>query len=74
VFWSTCDDVQVELYGLAEAGSEVVYSNTAHMRGREGIEVSARSTFVYTIENGQITRFRLFQERPEALAAAGLEE
>jgi ketosteroid isomerase-like protein len=74
VFWSTFDDVQVELYGLAEAGSEVVYSNTAHMRGREGIEVSARSTFVYTIENGQITRFRMFQARAEALEAVGLAE
>jgi ketosteroid isomerase-like protein len=74
VFWSTFDDVHVELYGLAEAGSEVVYSNTAHMRGRDGIEVSARSTFVYTIENGQITRFRMFQERAEALEAAGLSE
>ena len=72
MFWSTFDDVQVELYGLAEAGSEVVYSNTAYMRGRDGIEVSARSTFVYTIENGQITRFRMFQERAEALEAVGL--
>src|SRR5437870_11818396 len=43
VFWSTFDDVQVETYGFAEAGSEVVVSNTAHMRGREGIEVTARS-------------------------------
>jgi len=72
VFWSTFDDVHVELYGLAEAGSEVVYSNTAHMRGRQGIEVTARSTFVWTVENGQITRFRMFQERAEALEAAGL--
>jgi ketosteroid isomerase-like protein len=74
VFWSTFDDVQVELYGLAEAGSEVVYSNTAHMRGRDGIEVSARSTFVYTVENGQITCHRMFQERDEALEAVGLSE
>ena len=74
VFWSTFDDVQVELYGLAEAGSEVVVSNTAHLRGREGIEVTARSTFVWTVENGQIARFRMFQERPEALEAAGLRE
>jgi hypothetical protein len=36
--------------------------------------VAARSTFVYTVENGQITRHRMFQERAEALAAAGLEE
>jgi ketosteroid isomerase-like protein len=74
VFWSTFDDVQVETYGIVDAGSEVVVSNTAHMRGREGIEVTARSTFVWTVENGQITRFRMFQERGEALEAAGLRE
>ena len=74
VFWSTFEDVQVETYDFTEAGSEVVYSNTAHMRGREGIKVSARSTFVSTVENGLITRFRMFQERAEALEAVGLRE
>ena len=44
------------------------------MRGRDGIEVSARSTFLYTVENGQITRLRMFQERDEALEASGLSE
>jgi ketosteroid isomerase-like protein len=72
VFWATFDDVQVETYDIVEAGSEVVVSNTAHIRGRQGIEVTAKSTFVYTIENGQITRFRMFQERAEALEAAGM--
>jgi ketosteroid isomerase-like protein len=51
-----------------------VISNTAHMRGRDGIQVSARSTLVYTVENGQITRLRMFQGRAEALEAAGLRE
>ena len=74
VFWSTFEDVQLENYGFAEAGSEVVYSQTAHMRGRDGIEVIARSTQVFTLENGQITRLRMFQERAEALEAAGLRE
>ena len=73
-FWSTFEDVQLELHGVAEAASEVVFSNTAHMRGREGIEVTARSTFVWTVENGEITRIRMFQEREEALEAAGLRE
>ena len=73
-FWSTFDDVQVEMHGFTEAGSEVVVSNTAHLRGRQGIEVIARSTFVFTVENGQITRFRMFQERTEALEAVGLSE
>jgi ketosteroid isomerase-like protein len=73
-FWSTFEDVQVEIHGFTEVGSEVVVPNTAHLRGREGIEVVARSAFVFTVENGQITRLRMFQERAEALEAAGLRE
>jgi SnoaL-like domain len=71
-FWSTFKDVQLEAHGFRQAGSEVVVPNTAHFRGREGIEVIARSAFVFTVENGQLTRLRMFQERAEALAAAGL--
>ena len=73
-FWSTFEDVQIEIHDLTEVGSEVVVANTAHMRGREGIEVIARSTFVFTVENGQITRQRMFQERAEAFEAVGLPE
>jgi hypothetical protein len=51
-----------------------VVPNTAHIRGRDGIEVVARSTYVFTVENGQITRQRMFQGRAEALEAAGLRE
>jgi ketosteroid isomerase-like protein len=72
VFWSTFSDVQIEIHSLTQAGSEVVVSNTAHMQGREGIEVVARSALVNTVENGQITCLRLFQEEAEALEAVGL--
>jgi hypothetical protein len=44
------------------------------MQGREGIEVGAKSTQVFTVKNGKITRLRLFQERAEALKAVGLRE
>jgi len=73
-FWSTFEKAQLETHSFTETGSEVVVANTAHMQGREGIEVIARSTIVYTIENGQITRSRMFHERAEALEAAGLSE
>jgi ketosteroid isomerase-like protein len=56
-FWSTFQDVQVEMHEFTEVGSEVVVANTAHMRGREGIEVIARGVFVFTVENEAITRF-----------------
>jgi ketosteroid isomerase-like protein len=52
----------------------VLVWNTVHMWGRDGIEVTARSALVFTVENGEITRLRLFDERAEALEAAGLSE
>ena len=74
-FFFTFEEAQIETtHGFTDAGSEVVVSNTSHFRGREGIEVSASSTWVFTVENGQITRLRLFHERAEALEAVGLSE
>jgi ketosteroid isomerase-like protein len=70
----TFEEAQIETHGFTDAGFEVVVSNTTHFRGRQGIEVSASSTWVFTVEHGQITRLRLFQERDEALEAAGLRE
>ncbi len=74
MFWSTFEEGHLETHGLTEAGAEIVVPNTAHFRGREGIEVIARSTLVFKVEKGQITCLRLFQERAEALEAAGLRE
>ena len=74
MFWSTWEDVRLEIHDFTEAGSEVVVRNTAHMRGREGIEVSARTALVFTVETGQVTRLRLFDEHDEALEAVGLTE
>jgi ketosteroid isomerase-like protein len=71
-FWSTFETVEVETHCFTQAGPNVVTPTTTYLRGREGIEVVARSTFVYTVEGGQITRLRMFQERAEALEAAGL--
>jgi ketosteroid isomerase-like protein len=73
-FWSTFENVELETHGFTQAGSDVVVPNTAHLRGRDGIEVTARSTFVYTVEGGQISCLRMFQERAEALEAVGLSE
>jgi len=73
-FWSTFEDVEIEAHSYMRAGSEVVVPNTVHFRGRDGIEVSARNGLVFTVENGQITFLRLFQDGDEALEAAGLRE
>ena len=44
------------------------------MRGRDGIEVTARRTWVYTIREGGIVRLCQYQDLQEALAAVGLSE
>ena len=74
-FFFMFEEAQIETtHGFTDAGSEVVVSNTSHFRGRQGVEVSASSTWVFTVENGKITCIRLFQGRDEALEAAGLSE
>jgi ketosteroid isomerase-like protein len=71
-FWSTFETVELEARGFRRNGSQVVVPNTTHMRGRDGIEVVAKSTFVFTVEEGLTSRLVMFQEEAEALEAAGL--
>jgi ketosteroid isomerase-like protein len=73
-YWTTFEAVQIEAHDFMDEGSEIVVPNTGHMRARQDIEVVARSTFVFTLENGQITRFRMFQEHSEALETLGRSE
>jgi ketosteroid isomerase-like protein len=55
-------------------GDSVVVPNVSYMRGRDGIEVSARSTLVFELREGKIIRICLYQETDEALKAVGLED
>jgi hypothetical protein len=43
-------------------------------RGRDGIEVRARSAWLITIYDGEQTSLTLYQTKQEALEAAGLAE
>jgi hypothetical protein len=54
---------------LVAAGDSVVVPNVARLRGREGVEVSARATFVYTLRRGAVTRICLYQELTDAVEA-----
>lgn len=66
--------VQIEPHEFIEVGEHVVVPLTAHMVGRDGIEVEARTAWTWTIRCGTIERVCLYQERSEALEAAGLAE
>jgi ketosteroid isomerase-like protein len=69
--WSVFDDFKLEPHEFIARGQHVVVPMTATARGREGVPVSAMSVHLYTFEDGRLVRITLFQEREEALAAAG---
>jgi ketosteroid isomerase-like protein len=68
------ESLRIEPHGFVEAGEHVVVPWTLHGRGREGIEVVTRVTWVWTIRDHAIERVCMYQERQEALEAAGLRE
>jgi ketosteroid isomerase-like protein len=68
------ESVWIEIYELIPMGDHVVVPHTAHVRGRDGIEARARTTWLFTIRNSQIERVCLYQEEQKALEAAGLPE
>jgi ketosteroid isomerase-like protein len=73
-FNESWESVRVEPHEFIEAGDLVVVPWTTHARGRHGIEVVSRPTFVWTIRDGAIERVSMYQERQDALEAVGLTE
>ena len=71
-FRENWDCTQIEPDEFIEAGEHVVVPVTLHNRGREGIEVRARPSFVFTIRDAEIVRVSMYQERQDALEAVGL--
>jgi len=68
------DRIRVTPERFIDAGNAVVVPNSAEVRGRDGIQTVARSTLVFELRHGRITRMRLYQETAEALEAVGLSE
>jgi ketosteroid isomerase-like protein len=68
------DSAQLEPHEFIEAGDEVVVPWTFHTVGRDGIDVQARVTWSFTIRDEAIQRICMYQERQDALEAAGLSE
>jgi ketosteroid isomerase-like protein len=73
-FAESWESVSVEPHQFIESGDLVVVPWTLHAKGRAGIEVLSRATFVWTVRDGAIVRVSMYQERREALKAVGLEE
>ena len=52
----------------------MIVENVAYLRGRDGIEVEARSAWLVTFQDGEQISLTLYQTMREALEAAGLSE
>jgi ketosteroid isomerase-like protein len=68
------ESLRIEPHEFIEAGDLVVVPWTMRGRGRDGIEVVTRVTFVWTILDGAVQRGSMYQERQDALEAVGLSE
>jgi ketosteroid isomerase-like protein len=60
------EEILIETESYTSTGDYVVVPNIAYQPEREGIEVTARSTFVFTVCDGRITRIGLRCPRRES--------
>jgi ketosteroid isomerase-like protein len=77
-FWNTFfeafERVVVEPLEFIEHGESVVVPHHFRAWGREGVEVDAHSTVVFTVRDRRIIELRLFRQAEEALKAVGVPE
>jgi ketosteroid isomerase-like protein len=69
-YYAAFEEIVIEADSYIPVGNSVVVPNVARQRGRDGIEVTARSTLVFTLHDHRITRIRLYQSTDEALKGA----
>jgi ketosteroid isomerase-like protein len=65
---------RIEADEFLEEGDAVLGTWRLVVRGRDGVEVASKVTWVFTVRDGLLTRACMYQERGEALAAAGMKE
>jgi ketosteroid isomerase-like protein len=74
-FLAAWDEVRLEIDDPIEVGDDVLgLENVTHLRGRDGIEIRARSAWLATFRDGRQTSLTLYQTKREALEAARLRE
>src|SRR6476659_6010526 len=69
-FFEPWESVRTEIDEMIDAGDRVVAFTTGRFRGRNGIEVTTKTSFVFTLRDGVITHVEALNERAEALEAA----
>jgi ketosteroid isomerase-like protein len=64
--------VRIEPHEFLDAGERVIVPWTFHATGRDGLDLDARVTMVFTVRDGAIAGICMYQDRGEALEAAGV--
>ncbi len=74
-FLAAFAEVRLEIEDPVEAEDDLlIVENVTYLRGRDGIEVQARSTWLIRFRDGEQTSLTLYQTKQEALQAADLSE
>jgi ketosteroid isomerase-like protein len=74
-FLSNWDEVPLEIAEPVQVEDDLVIAeNVTYLRGRDGVEVQARSAWLIRFRDGKQTSLTLYQTKQDALAAAGLSE
>jgi ketosteroid isomerase-like protein len=72
-FYGMWESWQGEIEEFVHVGDHVVVTRqTGYLRGRDGIEVTARTSAVLKVRDGVVTEWTHYTELKEALEAAGL--
>ena len=73
-FLGSWESARYEPSEFIEAGDRIVVPFKTHFRGRQGIEITLEAVWLWTFRDERLVRLTLFQERAEALEAAGISE
>jgi ketosteroid isomerase-like protein len=71
-FAESWESVEIEIHEMTEVGEHVVAPQTMHARGRDGIDVPSRVTWVWTFGGSEIVHATMYQDSDDALEAVGL--
>jgi ketosteroid isomerase-like protein len=74
-FLEAFDEIRFEFGDSIEVENELlIVDNMAYMRGRDAVEVQARSAWLVNVKGGKQTWLTLYQTKQDALEAVGLSE
>ena len=74
-FRAFAPDYRFEVEESRDLGDRVLIVATHHGRGRaSGVPVATQTAYLYTVRKGKISQVELWDDRDEALEAAGLRE